>query len=47
MSEELRILSDLLDYPVVVLGFAWALRMIREMYCDMQEMLERCLDKEE
>lgn len=46
MVDELKILADLIDYPVTILAFIWSLRMVKDMYEDTQEMLQKCLDRE-
>ncbi len=46
MIEEIRTLAKLVDFPVVVIGFAWALRMIQNMHATTVELLRRCLDEQ-
>lgn len=45
MIEELKILAGVVDYPVIVLAFVWALRMIRSMHQETMVLLERCLSE--
>ncbi len=44
--EELKILAKLVDYPVTVAAFTWALRMIREMHKETICILMRCLEEQ-
>lgn len=46
MIEELKILASIIDYPVTVAGFVWALRMIEQMNKTTVELLKRCLDEQ-
>lgn len=46
MVEAIKILAEVVDYPVTIIGFIWALRMIQKMYDDVQELLEKCLERE-
>ncbi len=46
MIEELKILASIVDYPVTVAGFVWALRMIQNMHKETVLMLTRCLDEQ-
>ena len=46
MIEELKILANIIDYPVTVAGFVWALRMIQNMHDETSELLKRCLDEQ-
>ncbi len=45
MTEEMKILAGLVDYPVTVFAFIWALRMIRTMHMENIDLLNRCLDE--
>lgn len=45
MIEEIKILAKLVDFPVVVLAFIWALRMIQRMHNETVELLKRCLEE--
>ncbi len=45
MIEEIKILAKLVDYPVTVLAFVWALRMIQHMHNETGDLLKRCLDE--
>ena len=45
MTEEMKILAGLVDYPVTVFAFIWALRMIRTMHMENVDLLNRCLDE--
>lgn len=46
MIEEIKTLAKLVDFPVVVLAFVWALRMIEHMHKTTVELLKRCLDEQ-
>lgn len=46
MIEELKTLAKLIDYPVTVAAFVWALRMIQKMHGEIVELLKRCLDEQ-
>lgn len=46
MIEELKILARLIDYPVTVLAFVWALRMIQNMHQETVLLLNRCLEEQ-
>lgn len=43
MTEELKIIASIVDFPVTVMGFVWALRMIERMNKQTVKMLEECL----
>jgi len=45
MIEEIKILADVVDYPVTVAAFVWALRMIQTMHKQTTEQLNRCLQE--
>lgn len=44
MIEEIKILAKLVDYPITVFAFIWALRMIERMHDETSDMLVRCLE---
>lgn len=46
MVDELKILASIIDYPVTVLAFVWALRMIQNMHQETGELLKRCLEEQ-
>lgn len=46
MSEDLKILAKLVDYPVTVAAFVWALRMIQNMHQEYVVLLNRCLEEQ-
>lgn len=46
MIEELKILATIIDYPVTVAAFVWALRMIQRMHDETVEILTRCLEEQ-
>jgi len=46
MIEELKVLANVVDYPVTVAAFIWALRMIQNMHNETVELLTRCLDEQ-
>ena len=45
MAEELKILASIVDYPVTVAAFVWALRMIQNMHNETDALLRRCLEE--
>jgi len=46
MIEAVRVLAQAIDFPVTVLGFVWALRMIERMHCEVISLLQSCLENE-
>lgn len=45
MVDEIKILANVIDYPVTVAAFVWALRMIQQMHQQTVAMLNRCLEE--
>jgi len=43
MVEELKVLGSIVDFPVTVMGFMWALRMIERMNKEVVCLLQDCL----
>jgi len=46
MIDELQLLASIIDYPVTVAAFVWALRMIQNMHTETVELLTRCLEEQ-
>jgi len=46
MFEAIELLAKIIDYPVTVAAFVWALRMIRENQIETARLLRDCLQEQ-